>query len=386
MKKLAIKALQILGVPASNILRTIEAVRLHAKDIANGEFLSFEAGVDRSPKQHIHRIIEAVDAGNMDLATDLYEVALDEEEMTSLQTALGNKYKNGEVDRDTAETILSEFFELEEDDLYWLFDKWDYAAETGSSEGYAKFDDFLTAVQTGQNLKAVIQQYTDNGVEPQALANQIRDHFKPMYMEMSTTERANIKGYLLNAYEICGVERDKAHRRLGEWEFESKCGIPYSDAKEAFWEGILSAADYKAAIISCEGKTGVEACERIADACKDGYLEGMMSRADAAKLLVSYGGMSSAEAESAMRYYDAKLQYPDLEVQKSWVDKYYSTIKTSGISMDTYLEYRNNCVGVSKKDEKLLLIDRLPISKKQKDALYLAEGWAESKLGEAPWH
>lgn len=32
------------------------------------------------------------------------------------------------------------------------------------------------------------------------------------------------------------------------------------------------------------------------------------------------------------------------------------------------------------------VIDSLPITKAQKDALYFANDWAEKNLDEAPWH
>jgi hypothetical protein len=60
-KKLLTKSLQVFGVPANNILRTIDAIRLHAEDIANGEFFSFEAGRDKSNGQKLY---EAILRGN----------------------------------------------------------------------------------------------------------------------------------------------------------------------------------------------------------------------------------------------------------------------------------------------------------------------------------
>ena len=38
------------------------------------------------------------------------------------------------------------------------------------------------------------------------------------------------------------------------------------------------------------------------------------------------------------------------------------------------------------KDQKLAVIDSLPISNDQKDFLYRLNNWAESKLYQAPWH
>lgn len=172
-KKIAIKCLQAFGVPANNIIRTYEAIRLHATDIANGEFLSFEAGVDRSPKHHVHRIIEAADAGNLDVARGLYDEAIEETAedkaekraekegkewdgsyseddletaKSELKTALGTKFKDGEVDEATVMQILSEIFGESDNDIYWILDKWNYAKETGSSDGYSRAQQLYDAM------------------------------------------------------------------------------------------------------------------------------------------------------------------------------------------------------------------------------------------------
>ena len=94
-----------------------------------------------------------------------------------------------------------------------------YEEETG--EDFAKYDEFFTAVQTGKNLKAVIKKYTDNGVTASTLSSQITEHFKPSYIGMTKSEKANIKGYLLNAYTALGYEREKAMETIGEWEYQA---------------------------------------------------------------------------------------------------------------------------------------------------------------------
>ncbi len=234
MRKLTAKALQVFGVPANNILRTWEAIELHAKDIANGEFFSFEAGTDRSAKHHIHRIVEAVDGGKTNVAIGLFEEALDElatkkakggeygeDEMkdakSDLKSALGQKYKDGEVTKVLVTRVLEELFEMDEDDIYWTFDRWDYAKENGSSDDYAKYSDFYTAVETGKNLNAIIKKYTDNGVSEETLRGRITSYFKPKYIEMTKAERADIEGYLINAYALLGYDRTKAAKDIRKW-------------------------------------------------------------------------------------------------------------------------------------------------------------------------
>ena len=165
-QRLLTKALQLFGVPANNIARFVNAIALHTKDIINGEFLSFEAGVERNSKHHVNRIVEAMASGDTDVAMGLFEEAVDElalrkakdgevteddikEAKSDLKTALGNKYKEGEVDLETATEILYTFFEMGEEDIYWTFDKWDYAIENGTTDEYDKYDDLIKAVETG---------------------------------------------------------------------------------------------------------------------------------------------------------------------------------------------------------------------------------------------
>lgn len=57
-----------------------------------------------------------------------------------------------------------------------------------------------------------------------------------------------------------------------------------------------------------------------------------------------------------------------------------------GISAEKYYQYKTATSGLTKKAEKMAAINKLPLSNAEKDALYYSEGWAESKIYEAPWH
>ena len=134
-----------------------------------------------------------------------------------MRTAIKERYTAGEISYDTAIQYLIKYGGMEEDDAYWKAEEWKY--ENDTNDDFSKYDEFFTAVQTGKNLKAVIKKYTDNGVKVETLATQITNHFKPLYIEMSKSEKAGIKGYLLNAFELCGVKREDATKKLQYWEF-----------------------------------------------------------------------------------------------------------------------------------------------------------------------
>ena len=146
----------------------------------------------------------------------------EEEFASSAKTAFRKMFVAGTLDESKAAEVLKTYCPkkdgpMDDEDIYWTLREWKYEKSTGSSDGYGKYNDFHTAVQTGKNLKAVIKEYTDHGVEKKTLASQITSYFKPLYKEMSKAERAGIKGYLLNAYSLLGYNRNEKAKDIDAW-------------------------------------------------------------------------------------------------------------------------------------------------------------------------
>ena len=119
------------------------------------------------------------------------------------------------------------------------------------------------------------------------------------------------------------------------------------------------------------------------------YRGGEISKQQATNMLTKYFGMDSDETNATVSYWEFKKNNPDVEANVGWFEKYYSDVAYSGISMNEYISYRiqvKDITGEDKKARRMAVINSLPITNAQKDALYYAEGWAESKLYEAPWH
>ena len=174
-----------------------------AREIANGDQVSAnEAKVDII---QTHR----KNGKSAEKATESF--------VNSAKSELKELFLSGEISEQKVINALTTYCGMDEVDIHWLLDKWHYEDATGSADGYAKYGDFHTAVQTGVNLKAVVQEYTSNGVEAKTLASEITSHFKPLYKEMSNSERAAIKGYLLNAYALLGYDRAKKSKDIDNW-------------------------------------------------------------------------------------------------------------------------------------------------------------------------
>ena len=302
---------QLFGLPVKNIMRDVRSVYQTYDTVVNGEKTTM-AGIKYAVKEaitgkstsNVNQLYESKLAGDKE-HTARVEARYDDEDSANaaVRQAIKERFLEDEIDTATALKQMVLYAGMDASDAHWLMDAWEYQKETGSDEGYSKYNNFYEAVETGKNLKAVIKEYTDSGVEMKTLSSQITSHYKPLYIEMSVSERANIKGYLLNAYEQCGVEREDAEQKLQYWDFLA--------------------------------------------------------------------------------------EDPDSELTQWQIADYYDFAKPAGISVDLYTDYCvqvKDITGDGKKERRMEVIDSLKLTTEQKDALYFAEGWAESKLKYAPWH
>jgi hypothetical protein len=138
------------------------------------------------------------------------------------------------------------------------------------------------------------------------------------------------------------------------------------------------------------GKTEEEAQKSFissaTSACKEMFGEGELTEDQAVNALVKFCEKDKTEARASVAYWDFTMEHPEVGVSAQWFETYCKKVENSGIAIEDYVEYRNRKTGYSKRAEVLKVIDGMSLTKAQKDALYRAEGYAESTLDEAPWH
>jgi hypothetical protein len=226
-------ATSLVGVPIKNIRRDIDAVINTIKTIGRGDKTtkgSLKDAVqssmqnatpvwgwlpDESKSDKLYDAMLSGDDEYVQRFENSYETSKDF--TSAVKSALRKGYAEGTISRSEALDLLEEYGDIGGDDAYWMMKEWDYYAENGDMEGYSKYTDFHKAVETGKNLKTVINEYTAHGVEPKTLASQITSYFKPLYIQMTNAERASIKGYLLNAYTLLGYDRTKKSKDIDKW-------------------------------------------------------------------------------------------------------------------------------------------------------------------------
>lgn len=132
------------------------------------------------------------------------------------------------------------------------------------------------------------------------------------------------------------------------------------------------------------------------------YSMGEITAYKAKSMLMKYGGYTKEEADNAILVADFRKKYPKIDWSAGTIRRYKEYIEPTGISAQVFDKYRTErakCKGVdadgdgeadrySKQREVVALIDSLPITNEQKDALFLGDDseWAKSSLLKTPWH
>ena len=162
-----------------------------------------------------------------------------------------------------------------------------------------------------------------------------------------------------------------------------------------------AAMDEIIATYVANGKTQAEAesafASAVATSTHDAYSAGLLDEAGAENMLVEYAGKDEEEAASKVSYWAFMDDHPGYNLSESNVNDYREFAEPANISLDVFTQYINGTKGletkydawgdveVTKREQVLEVIDSLPLTWQQKDALYLAAGYAESEIWDVPW-
>lgn len=219
--------------------------------------------------------------------------------------------------------------------------------------------------------------------------------------EKSNIKYAYLDGYLSEAEAIdMLIKAGEASNRNDAW-FMLQDGSKYDSIYKAIDSG--NTADFNAAmkVLASHGVDKDTAQGAAKSYIKKSLIEdGTITSAEAKRRLTQFAGKTADEAKAYVDGWMFADEHPDLSWSDTQVSKYLSEVKQVGISVavyDDYLTKLKSCKGIdadgdgktdsgSKKVQVLEAINSLSVSYEQKDFLYYQEGYAESKIYEAPWH
>ena len=222
---------QIFGLPVKNIMRDARGIYQTVMSFMNSQEKTTKAGIGYAIKGAItgntatnkEQLYEARMAGDKEHASRVEARYGDTDSAdAAVRAAIKDSFMADEIDEATALKQMVLYAGMDAIEAHWLMDAWKYRKNVGSEEGYSKYGRFYDAVRTGKNLKAVVKEYTDNGIKPSTLSSQITEEFKPEYVKLSASQRASMKGYLANAYALCGMDREAAMENIAVWDWEAQ--------------------------------------------------------------------------------------------------------------------------------------------------------------------
>ena len=421
--------LKLAGIPLKNIMRDLRTAKQMYDTFTNGEkntwsgtgYAAMEGffGVTTSQQQ---QLLEAYIDDDTDHAARIEARYQDEKKLKSaVKSAIRERYLDGDIDKSEAREYLISFTGEEIDDTYWTIKEWDRQNEVGNSEDkFVKYEPFYEAVMSGENLDAVIKEFTDNGVEMETLSSQLSDHFRVKYINAaSDEERKQIADAVIEAKVHMGAYRDNAEKLIGEWDFAVEHGgESYDDMVKAYKRSEISREEMIAYMMEV-GKTEDDIESTIIDydivreyginykEREVAYREG---RIDANDLREIYAmkNYEPDEIEALIEAHDWLKARPEYNgVYASDVKKYLAPIKELGYNLEDagitleqyqyYVEKANDCTGVdsngdgkadsgSEKKQKLDLINSMNLTREQKDTFYYFNKWSKKSIKKTPWY
>lgn len=312
---------------------------------------------------------------------------------TDPKQAIRDAYKAGALGKREAQDALIERG-VTVTDAYWMVKEW----ETGNT---SKYTDLYTAALNGQDLTAHIRELTENGKTKKEVLSELKSQIGTWYTDPESDTRIDREEAQRMLEQYFDLNTDEIEDQLRLWDMKADTGFGLNDLKQKFLEETVSADDAVRYLVEYGGKTQEDAQERVDewafelehgysyDDIKWTYLDNEISAQEAKDVLVNRGGKTDAEAERRIQYWEFLRNNRDSVLTEYQVADFYKHAEPAGISAEVYERYIVGTKGIEgegTKVKKMDVIDSLPLTNSQKDALYFAEGWAKSRLNEAPWH
>lgn len=189
-------------------------------------------------------------------------------------------------------------------------------------------------------------------------------------------------------------DEDDAYWTIQKWAN----GSDYSKYKAVF-EAVRNGQSIDEAMeeLTSHGHTEKDVRSQIKSQIGKWYQDKAITKQQAIAMLTEYTEMDEEEVTARVEYWDFCDAHPDCDLSESKVGDYKEFAEPANISLEVFERFVEETKGLedikdewgdvetSKRDQVLAVIDSLPLTWEQKDALYLAAGYAESKIWDVPW-
>ena len=216
VEDLTFKFAGLFGFPADNLKNIIKTFILNAEDIKNGEFGSFEAGVDRSNTVNYHRATEALIEGDMqkydDVITELTENEVGQDKIQQgIKNQLKEFYLDGQINDQQAIKLLAKYGgDDDENDAYFTVKSWN---EPGGS--FSVYGDLREAITLGGDIDSTINDLVSHGKDESDVKVEIKKTIKKLYISDQISDQYAID--LLKMYHE--MDDYEIYWQFREWDY-----------------------------------------------------------------------------------------------------------------------------------------------------------------------
>ena len=273
------------------------------------------------------------------MAPSLKVKTYDSGEKNEIKYAYQDGYLTGE---EAAEQLLQQGLVDTENEAYWMVQSWE------AGEGYSRYDKIYDAVRNGGDFNAAMRELVSHGYNEKDIRSQVKGQIGKWYKGGQITKQQAIS--MLTKY--MGMDSGDVTATVNQWSSKVVTGIEYDEIDDEFNAGRITAQR-------------------------------------AAEMYVRYGGYTKEKANEKVAVLTFLKKYPDLkDITYDAIANYTQYCQKQNVPAKTFYDawkYKNSLSGTVK-ETMMEYIDGLKLTNAQKDSLYYAFGWKESKIQEAPWH
>ena len=267
-------------------------------------------------------------------------------------------YEDGYLtDEEATAQILEKGLADNENEAYFIIQGWE------AGDGYSRYDKLYDAVLNGGDVRAAMDELTSHGYSEEDVKKQIKSQVGKWYYDSESKVRINKQQAVNMLKKYTDMTDEEITSTINKWSSAVVTGIKYDDIDDEFMNGNITASR-------------------------------------AIEMFTLYGSMTKEKATEKVTVLQFVKENPSCEgISYSAVSGYKTHCEPVGITPETFydvwkynsdtvadVDKNGKSISGSKKEKVLKYINSLTLSRKQKDSLYYAFGWAKSTINEAPWH
>ena len=301
-------------------------------------------------------------------------------------------YQDGYLTAEEAtEQLLQQGLVDTENEAYWTIQGWE------AGDGYSRYDAIFEAVRNGSDITAAMQELTSHGYKEKNVLSQVKSQIGEWYKGSEITKQQAID--MLTKYTE--LDSDEITATVNKWSSKVVTGISFEDIKDEYLSDNITADRAIEMYVLYGGYTREKARETINkwraeketgiayDDIKDAFMDGEISEGDARNMYITYGGYTEEKAGEKVAVLAFVKRNPDCsDITYEAVEAYNTYCKAASVPAKTYYDVwkHKNSLSGTVKEPMMQYINSLSLTYAQKDSLYYALGWKESRIHEAPWH